>query len=224
MKYLGMPSSGSMAGTVFSHNRAGQYTRNRRAPVQPIGTGRRAFIRATFGAMAGLFASLSTTEQDSWTTFAAGHPVTDSLGQSITLTGQQMFVRCNVSLVNCGGAWVTTPPTDFSPPNITPAAVSCSIAGGITPVWNPGAPSQFVCQAYSMFVSSAVRFIKTFWQPPGVDGVTAADAGTYSMTMMTYAAQFGTPTIGSRIFCRLTPCCATGYNGAPVIISALVTA
>src|SRR6516162_7143681 len=102
MKFLGVPSSGSIAGTVFSHNRAGQYQRNRRAPVQPVGTGRRAFVRANFSAASTAWAALTAANQAAWIAFANSHPITDSLGQSITLTGQQMYVAVGAQLLNCG--------------------------------------------------------------------------------------------------------------------------
>ena len=39
MKILDVPQSGSLGGQTSSHNRAGQYRRARRSPVQPTGTG-----------------------------------------------------------------------------------------------------------------------------------------------------------------------------------------
>ena len=95
MKILTAPSSGSIAGTTYSHNRAGQYTRNRRSPVQPVGTGRRGVIRAAFGAASSAWGALTPIVQANWTAYANGHPYTDSLGQSIKLTGHQMYVAVN---------------------------------------------------------------------------------------------------------------------------------
>lgn len=224
MKILDIPRSGSIAGTVSSHNRAGQYVRNRRAPVQPIGTGRRATVRGFFASAAAGFALLTTAEQDAWTSFAAMHPITDSLGQSVTLTGQQMYVRVTASALNAGVTPSMTPPADVSPANIAPASATFSILTGLTVTFNPGPATQFVTMGLSQPVSAGRRFWKTFWQPPGGDGFTTSDSGTLPLTTALYAAQFGAPVVGNRVFTRLTSIGAEGFNGPPVIISCIVTA
>ena len=120
MKYLGAPQSGSQANTTASHNRAGQYYRNRRSPVQPVGTGRRAFVRSSFGAASAAWAALSGAAQASRIAYANSHPITDSLGQSITLTGHQMYVGVGVSLLNVGQALPTAVPVSSATAMKTP--------------------------------------------------------------------------------------------------------
>lgn len=224
MKFLGVPSSGSIAGTVFSHNRAGQYTRNRRAPVQPIGTGRRAFVRANLGLASGSWSSMSSPQQAAWISFAAAYPVTDSLGQSITLTGQQMFVRINASLLNLGQNISTTPPTTNVVPDVSDLAAAFSIATGLSVTFTGGDPSDFVAVGLSAPLSGGTRFNKTFWQPLGGAGWTAADSSPWTLTTAIYAAQFGVPTIGQRVFVKGTPVNAGGFNGTPAIVIATVVA
>ncbi len=214
MKYLGPPQSGSLAGQTASHNRAGQYLRNRRSPVQPVGTGRRAFIRQAFGASSSAWSALSATNQASWVSYAAGHPITDALGQSITLTGHQMFVACATSLLNCGAASPTLPPVSaavFSPGAPTFSVVS---AGAIT--FTPtglGAATDFLLIAFSPWVSAGTLFQKTFWQERHVAGNSVVAVVATS----TYHAQFGTPPVGSRVFFRATPVNQYGVVGTPVI-------
>lgn len=224
MKILDIPRSGSYGGVVSSHNRAGQYVRNRRAPVQPIGTGRRAAVRAAFSAAAGGFAGLTTSEQDAWSSFAASHPVTDSLGQSITLTGQQMYVRVNATRSNVGLASSTTPPGDLTLPDVSAATVTFSIASGISVDNYTGTAGQIIAFAFSPPVSSARRFWKTFWQPFGSNGHDIGTSAPHVIITSVYAAQFGAPVIGQRVFARLTPVSADGFNGTAVIISAIVAA
>ena len=110
MKVLTVPQSGSMQGTTASHNRAGQYLRSRRSPCQPVGTGRKAAQRSNFGGASSAWSGLTDAQRAAWSSYAAGKPVTDALGQSIPLTGQQMFVSINAQLLNCGQAISLVPP------------------------------------------------------------------------------------------------------------------
>lgn len=224
MKYLGVPQSGSLAGTVYSHNRAGQYTRNRRAPTQPAGTGRRATVRATLSVASSGFALLSTAVQDSWTSFAAGHPVTDALGQSVTLTGHQMFIRVYASLFNASGNTPTGPPIDLDPGTLRPVSFAWSIASGGSFTTGGTDAAKFYAIAYSSPMSAGVRFNKTFWQPPGFDGNGTQDTTPIDLLPAVYAAQFGAPTLGKRIFARITPVSSDGWNGTPIITSAIMVA
>ncbi len=220
MKFLGVPSSGSIAGTTSSHNRAGQYTRNRRAPVQPVGTGRRAVIKAAFGGAASAWSSLSAAVQAGFTSAAAGHPITDALGQSITLTGQQLFVSVGTQLKNCGQAYPAAAPVSFTVFAPGPPTFTVVSAGAITltPAGN-GAATDFLLVGVSMPVSGGVLFQKTFWQYSVVAGNSVL-----AIVMTTgYHTQFGIPSVGQRVFYRLTPVNQYGVTGTPVIGFATAT-
>lgn len=217
MKYLGAPQSGSQAGTTASHNRAGQYYRNRRAPVQPIGTGRRAFIKASFGAAASAWAALSATNQAGWTSYAASHPITDALGQSITLTGQQMFVSCGTQLLNCGGSLPTVAPASGTVYSVGAPTFTVVSAGAITLTpTGAGASTDFLLYAFSAPVSGGVLFQKTFWQA----GHAAGNSVTAIVATTAYHTQFGTPAVGQRVFCKVTPVNQYGVTGTPNIFFA----
>lgn len=220
MKILDIPRSGSYAGVTSSHNRAGQYVRNRRAPVQPVGTGRRAFIRQAFGAASTAWAGLTAPQQAAWTSYAAAHPITDSLGQAVTLTGQQMYVSITTQLRNVGAAPTVPPPVSavvFSAGAPTFTAVS---AGAIT--FTPtglGGATDFLLLAFSAPQSGGVLFCKTFWQSShGAGNSVVAVVATTS-----YQAQFGIPGVGTRIFYKATPVNQYGVTGTPVIGFATVT-
>ena len=213
MKFLGNPSSGSQANSTFSHNRAGQYTRNRRTPVNPVGTGRRATVRSFFSAASKYYASLTGSQQAAWAAYAGSYPYVDSLGQSIVLTGHQMCVAINVNLQNVGHAMVATPPVSnatIAPSIVTFTAVS---AGAITlTLAGAGLATDYVLEAFSAPQSSGTGFCKTFWQQTHV----AANLGTAQILTTGYEAQFGIPTAGTRIFYRLTPVNQYGVAGSPV--------
>lgn len=220
MKFLGVPSSGSIAGTTSSHNRAGQYTRNRRAPVQPVGTGRRAFVRAAFSASSKAWQALTAINQAAWVSYAASHPITDALGQSITLTGHQMFVSIATQLQNCGSVLPTVPPASaavFSAGVPTFTAVHAA-AITVTPTGLGGA-TDFLLVAFSAPVSAGVSFMKTFWQATHLAG----NATTAYVATTAYEAQFGAPVTGQKLFLRATPVNQYGVAGTPSIISCIVS-
>jgi hypothetical protein len=220
MKFLGNPSSGSLAGTTYSHNRAGQYTRNRRAPVQPVGTGRRAFMRSAFGAASSAWSALTGAEQAAWTSYANLYPITDSLGQSIKLTGQQMFVAVAAQLQNCGQDLPTDPPVSnaTTAPNATVFTVTS--AGVITVTLDgSGSADDFILIAFSSPQSAGRTFCKTFWQQTVVPGSSVGGAG-YGTA---YVAQFGDIPAGTKVFLKLTPVNQYGVTGVPVIQVAVVS-
>src|SRR5208282_1322848 len=171
MKYLGQPQSGSMAGTTASHNLGGQYLRSRRTPVNPVGTGRRAAIRTAFAAAAKYYASLTAAQQAAWTSYAASYPTTDRLGQSITLTGQQMCVRVNTQLLNCGGVLTAAPPVSNAVASAGIPTLTAVHAAAITLTpTGLGAAGDFQLYAFSAPQSAGVLFMKTFWQAGHVAG------------------------------------------------------
>lgn len=220
MKYLGAPQSGSQANTTASHNRAGQYYRNRRKPVQPVGTGRRAFIRSAFGSSSAAWSALSDADRGGWETYAAAHPYVDRLGQSIILTGHQMFVAIATNLQNVGEAIPTDPPADSATVAPSIAAFTVTSAGVITLTLTPsGTVDDFICIAFAMPVSPGVTFQKTFWQQTVVPGNSAGGA----LYGAAYVAQFGTIPAGFKVFVKLTPVNQYGVAGVPVIMSAIVS-
>jgi hypothetical protein len=220
MKVLDIPKSGSMHHQTASHNRAGQYLRNRRAPTQPVGTGRRAFIRTSFASASSKWATLTAIQQASWTSYAAGHPITDALGQSISLTGQQMYVAIATQLLNCSQALPTVPPVSAAVFSAGAPTFTAVAAGAIT--FTPtglGGASDFLLIAFSPIVSGGVLFQKTFWQERKVAGNSVVAV----VATATYQAQFGVPAVGQRIFYRATPVNQYGVTGVPAIGFATAT-
>jgi hypothetical protein len=220
MKFLGAPSSGSIAGTTSSHNRAGQYTRNRRAPTQPVGTGRRAAIRTAFGSAARGYAGLTASQQAAWAAYAAMYPITDALGQSITLTGQQMYVAITTQLLNCGAAQSAATPVSNVVASAGVPTLTAVHAGAIT--LTPaglGVMADYQLYAFSAPQSSGTSFCKTFWQA----GHVAGNSVTAIVATTAYTNQFGPIQAGQRIFFKLTPVNQYGVTGTPYISFISVT-
>lgn len=224
MKFLGNPSSGSIAGTTYSHNRVGQYVRNRRAPVQPVGSGRRGFIRAAFSAASTAWAALTSLQREAWNGFATEHPVHDSLGQSFVLTGHQMFVAVGTNLQNVGQGLPTVPPASTALPDVASATLECDVTDGISIDSYSGSADDFIAVGLSRQISPGRSFNKTFWQPAAGEGYEAAGTQPKIIATAIYAAEFGTPVAGMKLMVRITPVNQYGFAGAPVILQALWTA
>lgn len=89
---LGGAYSGSMGGLTASRNKGGQYFRRRAMPTNPQ-TPQQERTRASFAAAALMWGNLTQEVRDGWTNYAKAVDWKDSLGQTIRLTGMQMFVR-----------------------------------------------------------------------------------------------------------------------------------
>lgn len=85
-------ASGSIAGITYSHNNGGNYTRARATPTNPNSTNQQA-QRAALGAANAGWAALTDAQRDLWRDYAAATSWTDKLGNSITVTGHQAYVR-----------------------------------------------------------------------------------------------------------------------------------
>ena len=213
MKYLGAPQSGSQANTTASKGRAGQYYRNRRSPVQPVGTGRRAFVRAAFGAASSAYATLTGAQQAAWASYAATTPYTDSLGQSIILTGHQMFVAISTQLQNVGQPINPLPPVSSTVFSQGLVNVSAMADGTIlVRLAGAGDPADTSLVAFTAPQSGGTSFCKNFWQSDFVEA-DIINPFDYSGE---YLAQFGLPPQNGRIFYSIRPVNQYGVGGVPV--------
>jgi|SRR5579872_448881 len=219
MKFLGPPSSGSTAGTTFSHNRAGQYTRNRRTPVVGTRTPRQAVIKANMTSASQAWQVLTVSQQNAWASYATGHPIVDALGQSIKLTGHQYFIKCAAALLNVSAPLPTDPPVSgtVAPESVIEFQVDES--GTFLVNRNPGSATDYVAVAVSKSTSLGVNFQKTFHQI----GAFAASREWLSLGPEALA-WMGTFTVGTKAWLRLTPVNQYGLTGTPLISQTRIVA
>lgn len=212
MKILDVPQSGSLGGQTSSHNRAGQYRRARRAPTQPVGTGRRGIIRAAFGAASSGWSGITDAQRAAWASYADGTPYTDALGQSIRLTGHQMFVAVNTQLQNCGVAINPVPPISnvTIAPTVSVATLTHLGVGTLT-LNAGGAVTDYVLIAFSKPQGAGRSFVGNYWQ----DTHILANVVTATLFGPTFVAQFGAVNVGQKVFYKLTPVNQYGVTGTP---------
>lgn len=124
-------ASGSIGGVTYARTRGVMYTRGRGLTTNPNTAAQQA-VRASLSSQAAAWATLDPAQREAWTTYAAGTPVTNALGDPLVLTGQQMFIRCNsfrrtfaeaaVITIGAGGLVLPVPdaPSEFGSAVLTP--------------------------------------------------------------------------------------------------------
>lgn len=120
--------SGSIGGCTVSRNRSGMYMRNRAVPVNPSSS----FQTTVRGALATLVARwssvLTPTQRSGWDTWAANTPQTDSLGNPVTITGQNAYIKMNTLRIQTGLSVVDVAPIIFANAVLTPPGIVSATA------------------------------------------------------------------------------------------------
>lgn len=191
---LGGQLSGSVGGVVAGHNKGGQYLRNRSIPTNPNSV-RQQTARVAFANASIEWKSLTNAERTAWEAYAVGTPIQNRLGETITLSGFNHFLKTNAFRQNCGEASLNTAPIS---PGLTSLGgilgASLSAATGMT------------------FVTSAATAVGPRFAsigPPQSAGVTAF-RGPY--TLFSVADTMGTSGFGPAAGPFIP-----GRYGAPVV-------
>jgi hypothetical protein len=195
MKKLDVPQSGSQGQTTASRNRFGQYDRQRSMPTQPR-TATQLAVRNQLSAASKAWSGLTDEQRASWENYSKQHPRTDSLGQSIVLTGHQTFVAVNVFNQQVGVAIQTDVPDGtvipapvlavdnteqgtFAVKAVTAIPVDTKVGIFVSPPMSPGRK-----------FSGDQRLVKV------VTGTNQANQNLFDYTDV--AAKFGTVTVGQK--------------------------
>ena len=199
MKMLDVPRSGSQAATTASHNRNGQYTRSRRAPVQPR-TPAQLNVRARQASNAAAWRTLTNTQREGWTSLGMMMTRTDALGQTYTLTGFQAYCSVNNNLAQSGGTLLSDAPALETPTGLS--SITVTLTGGVTPAFSVAfTPTPLPTGEKAMFrCSPQTSAGRTFNGDYRVITVTSAAATSPTNILTAYQAKFGTPVTGNAIF------------------------
>ena len=213
-----------IGGVVATKGHAGNFMRKKVSPIQPRTSAQRN-VRASFTAISKLWSGGLTGNVAGWNTLAKSTPKKDRFGQSVTMTGLQLFQSLSRNLATIGVSPVITPP----------ANLIASSPGALTYVASVGGPNLTVTEAnvitsaeYSvvyagpqqspgrMFVGKTYRYItKTI----GAGAALTTDIETL------YVAKFGALIQGKQIPIHVKHINATnGAAGIPVSVLAVVGA
>lgn len=121
--------SGSIAGNTYARNRYGYYVRSRTVPTNPRSAAQ-VKIRSCAATLKTAWLAMSAAERLAWGTYAANVSVVNRLGESIFLSGYNMFCRTNAALLYQDEAIIEDAPTTFTlgeqDPTLSIAAVGAT--------------------------------------------------------------------------------------------------
>lgn len=216
----------SVGGATFSKNRGGNYIRAKVAPVQPRTVAQQE-ARANLSAIAGTWKTLSASQIAGWNTLAATITLKDSLGNSYSPSGIDLYVGNNRNLSAIGETSIVDPPaqtTSFD--DITPlvlTATAGTAAFTVAPTIE-AAPTGFkflvratgqTSPGISYTSQSSYRVIESF----------AATAFASLNILAAYEARFGALLAGQRVAVSVTLVeIATGFQSTPASQSVIIGA
>jgi len=144
VKYGGgvVAMAGSVAGTTHARNRFGYYVRARTKPVNP-NTSLQIVVRLAIANLTQYWHDTMTPAQRiAWATYAGAVSMKNKLGETIYLTGFNMFIRSNVVRVQLGQNKTPAGPTVLALPEGDPTFSITASAGTqlISVTWDPLLP------------------------------------------------------------------------------------
>lgn len=122
--------SGSVGGTTYARNKGGMYMRARGIPVNPSTPEQQAVRNATSQLSARWSDTLTDAQREAWGVYATNVPLIDTLGDSRTVSGMNMYVRSNVIRLQVGLARIDTAPANYTLPTFNVTSVTADDADG----------------------------------------------------------------------------------------------
>ncbi len=110
--------SGSVGGSVFSHNKGGPYIRGRTIPTKAVSE-YAATVKAKMTLYSQAWQGLNAATQAAWREWAKTNPISNALGQSRIVAGHVAYIRINMTLDLCEFSATILPP-------VTPPAAALS--------------------------------------------------------------------------------------------------
>lgn len=214
--------SGSIAGNTWSRNRGGQYVRQRTIPTDP-NTPFQSARRSVFGQLAIAWSSLGEDQRAGWNQFAAQVPVTNKLGNVITLSGINWFVHVNTLQFLIGGVFISQPPTVPTLAQLTQPEVTVTVGAQIASVaftdsdtW-ANQDGAFLIAQQGQNVSPGIVSYKSPFRIVG--GIAGDGAAPPASPQDPGVLQFPV-TAGAKNFWRFTAVLADGRPSPPTIVEA----
>lgn len=190
----GGAGSGKIGAMVGSHNRGGQYLRSRTTPTNPR-TAQQLAVRNATRTLAPKWSSTLTQEQrDGWAVYAANVTLINRLGDTITVSGNAMFLRSNISRIQAGLPEIDDAPTvfdvgqgtDFIELNTTASSFNLNMSvNSVSAVWNNTSQANRLLVYTSRPQNAGINF---FNGPYQLAGVLSPDSNNTFNVVMPFAA------------------------------------
>jgi len=121
--------SGKQGGVVASRNGSGSYFRRLAIPVT-VTSDAAVAAKAAFANASQHWRTLTDAQQAAWKSFARENPVTDALGQQVTLSGIAICTSLNSRLSQMSIAHIDVPPVTAPPVALATASLTPDIGAG----------------------------------------------------------------------------------------------
>lgn len=217
---------GTIAATTFARNKGGAVIRNRITPINrrsPAQTAR----RQSLASLASSFRGLSQAQIAAWNAATANFPQSDNLGQTIYLSGEQLYVRVNANLILIGEAQITDPPNPVSFDAVAFTSLTATADDqNISLAFTPTVPNGQQLVVYASRPLSAGKSFVPESEFRFLTSVAAAQTSPQDISAA-YAAVFGSieGSTSQKIFIRMNLVDeATGLAGQSVRGSGVVAA
>lgn len=211
--------SGSAAATTAARNRYGQYLRARTIPVNPRSAAQEEARERLVNLSTAWRDTLTAVQRQGWTDYANASPVTNRLGDTVTLTGLAAYVRTNAIRLTAGQPRQDIPPTLFGQiadgaisVSATPSTSATSLTFATSAAWNVADGALLV------FCGPPQPQSINFYAGPFKYAGTITGGGSTSPA--TVSNPYGANTSGARIFVRVRAVDGQGRPSPEHILSA----
>jgi hypothetical protein len=221
MKILDIPQAGKRGLNVSMGGRYGLVSRALVVPTNPR-TNKQRGVRAVFASVSENWRALTENQRAAWRAMANTVKSVKRVGQDGNLTGSQLFLKQNALNLDLGYDITTDPAPKVSfEANPVTALVATNPSGVGTLKLTVGAltPDQD-CVVRASAPQSAGRDVCNQFVTLGA--LPAASQGVSNITAL-YAARFGNPAAGSKVFVQVFQYSA-GWKDLPVQFSAIIPA
>ena len=227
-------ASGSVGGLTYGRNRGGMYTRGRGLVTNPNTSAQQA-VRAALGTASSAWRGLALEQRQGWIAYATNTPTVNALGDPLTLTGQQMFVRTNTPMINAGLPIITDAPETFGGTTLSPVLFT-ALAGTpgreildflSTDEWaNDDDGKLFVYSSLPM--SDSIEFFKgPFWRTQVISGSSTLPPtlpALFNLIRPTSPPSNVSVALLNKLIIRLVAQTGDGRQSQPQILSAIAAA
>lgn len=224
MKFKGTligEASGSLASMVFSHNRGGQYIRQRTIPTNPNSAYQQA-IRSLVSLLTAAWNNILTQDQrDLWDCYAEQVPLLDPLGEARNVGGLGMYIRGNVARLQTGETTLTRvddAPTIYNLGEYTPPAITSITATTKVMIMTFTTADEWANEDGSVMIvygSRGQNPTKNFFKGPYRQcGVILGDSGTPPTSPVNITLPFPLAA-GQKAFIRVVVNRADGRTSSP---------
>ncbi len=215
--------SGSIGGTVYSHNRGGAYIRNRSIPITST-TSFALLAKARLATASSAWRVLTDANRAAWLSWALQNPVTDTLGFPRHLTGQQAYVALSVRLAIIGTAAVDDPPIIGAPTGLLTVVQDGDIGLGDVDIEftaSPLAATSMLWIQAAVTNSQGINNVNNLYRFVGVSA--AAETSPFDDEAL-ITARLGTLIVGQKLHVKVSVLDdSNGLLSLPLVDSVIIT-